>query len=332
MYCDEEWGSVRKVRYMDDIEAFARYALQYRNMKFSEDTFLSQFISEREDRHNLVQKHYKRGIQRTRTSMYETKFKITLPDSLTFMREMKILAVKDGLVIPLQLAEKLKSMSEESQKRRAVLEYVLSSKYKTYQCFLKHLVQLGEFVVPFGYSKRDDQTRSFINREGFMTDTASFYTTRDLFYELDTVNWCVDDKRNLIMYPTVSTGKEDKDNWHEHLTIGNLALNLRKKVDEELFLDEMIDAYLNLTGRRFMANADLIQLRDAFCRKHRLGDFYFKELLLHLVRNESIPYRIILSFGTVSMRKPNYDLKIVSLPKLSSNRLALYIAIEEGAR
>lgn len=329
MNCNDRWRSVRKVRYLDDIEAAARYASQYGDTAFSEEILTSHIITKRQDRHNLVQKHYKKGIQRTKKSMYETKFRITLPDTLTFLREIKILAVTDGLVRPLELAKKMKGVSIESRKRKLVMKYVLNSKYKAYECFLRHLVRLGKFVLSAEYSRRDMRARAFINRSGFLTDIVSFYTIRDLFYELDAINWYVDDENNEVIYPVVSIGEENKNRWTEQLSTKNLRLNLRKKIDEKLFLRELIEIYLNLTGRRFMINTDLLQVRDSFCSKYSLGDHYFKEMLLKLYNKKSLPYRVLLNFGSIRKRKRNYNLKIVSLPKLSSNRLALYIAIDK---
>lgn len=327
--CGEQWRSVRKVRYMDDIEASAHYALQCKNMLFSEEVLESYLINRRKDRHILVQKHYRRGIPRTKKSMYRTRFAITLPDTLTFMKAMKILSIVDGLVKPGELAEKIEGTPLESKRRSLVLEYVLRSKYKAYECFLRHLIRLGKFVIPKGCSRRDTRFRKFLHASGFLTDVVSFYTIRDLFYELDAVNWYVNPENNLIIYSTVSLGEEDEARWNEKVRIRDFTLSLHKRIDEKSFLSELLEIYLELTGRRFTVNADLLQVRDVFCSKHSLGDYYFKKLLLDQHIAENLPYRIFLNFGAMRKRKRNYGLKIVSLPKVSSNRLALYIAIEQ---
>ena len=259
--------------------------------------------------------------------MYQTGFSITLPDTLTFLKEIKVFAVENGVVQPLELAERMKNALSENQKRTLILGYVLNSKYQTYRCLLNHLEELREFRVSRLFFRRYKESSSFIKEKGFQTDIASFYTARDFLYELDIINWCID-RGDLLIFPVGYIGLKKDDMWNEHLEIGDFVLGFHKKFEDQLFLRELIEVYLNLTGRRFMANADLLQLRDQFCRKHRIGDFYFKELLLNIL-NKSKPYKISLNFGTINKRETNYALKLTSLPKLSSNRLALYIAIEE---
>lgn len=326
--CNEKWGSVRKVRYVDDIESAVQYALQHSNREFSKEAFASSLIQRRGERHNLIQKHYTREISRTKKAMYETHFSITLPDTLTFLKEIQVFAVKSGLVMPLQLTEEIKNVFDDNQKRALILRYVLNSKYKTYRCFLHHLAELEEFRIPGRFSKRDKRATCFVNENGFRTDIASFYTTRDLLYELDVVNWRMENDDLLIFFSGLN-GTKNKHSQREFGATYDSILSYRKNFDDQLFLDELVDAYLNLTGRRFMRNADLIELRDNFCRKHHIGDFYFKELLLRVLAKSHESYRILLSFGTIGARRANYGLKLTSLPRLSSNRLALYISIEE---
>jgi hypothetical protein len=328
--CEEKWGSVRKVRYFDDIETSINYSLRYEGTRFSDKIFTSEMIRRREERHNLIQKHYRRSIIRTKKSMYETKFKVTLPDTLTFLKEMKILWIEDGIVVPLDLAKEFEAASSEKEKRVLVLKYVLNSKYRAYRLFLRQLNKTKQFVIPNDYSKRDENFGAFLKRAGFFTDVASFYTIRDLFYELDAINWYIDEDDNLILYPVFSMNGRESCLWTEQIESEDFVLHLNRKVKKELFLKELVETYLNSTGRRFMINADLVEVRDKLCSKYLLGDFHFKELLLEYSGNRDIPYKIQLNFGSMKTRKRNYDLKIMSLPKLSSNRLALYITIEEA--
>jgi len=327
MECGEKWRSVRKVRYMEDIETAVNYSTKYQGQEFSGSTFAQLLVQGRMERQNLVQKHNEREISRTKKSLYQTHFGITLPDTLTFLKEIQVFSTQNGFVTPLRLSNEIQKASNEREKRKLILSYVLNSKYRTYRCLLRRLGEVQEFVISRCYFKRDRDATSFLVKNGFLTDVVSFYASRDLLYELDILNWCMSDE-GLMVYSTGVFGEQKENSFSEHINVHDSVLSFRKKFNNKVFVDELIETYLNLTGRRFMVNADLIQLRDIFCRKYRIGDFYFKELLLKAV-TENSSHKILLNFGTISKRKTNYDLKITSLPKLYSDRLALYIAIEE---
>jgi hypothetical protein len=245
------------------------------------------------------------------------------------MRAIKVLDIKKGVVEPLELSEKTLSVRQE-EKRLLILYYELNSKYRAYQAFLKKLIDLDqnhfEYLIPNGM-KRDEEATKLINKQGFATDIASFYTTRDLLYELDAINW-YDDEQGLHIYPVIPI----KRNLEDFLKLDMNTFDFHSITEAftlDSFIEGLVTVYLKQSSGRFMRTTDLVQIRDIFCKNQRMGDFQFKELLIALLKNEGSPYKVTLSFGTIAKRSTNYNLKMASLPRLSSNRLALYINIEE---
>jgi hypothetical protein len=302
-----------------------QYSIQNSGKVYSPQELVTLILDRRTDRYSVMKKHYNRIIPRTENSLYKTKFKVTMPDTLVFMREIKVLNIKNGLVEPLELSEKARSVMAE-EKRLLILYYVLNSKYKAYQGFLKRLIDTDGFLLPKGI-KRDEAATEFINKEGFATDIASFYAIRDLLYELDAINWYVDEQ-GIHIYPVMPIRRTLED----FLTLNVDSFDFHSIIEAftiDNFVEKLVETYLEASSGRFMKTVDLVQIRDLFCRDQRMGDFQFKELLLNLLKYQDSQYNVFLSFGTIAKQSSNYNLKIASLPRLSSNRLALYVNIEE---
>jgi len=325
--CSRNWKSVRKVRYYDDIEFAINYVLANKFKKFKENDFLNKLSILRQKRNNLIQKHYQYSI-RTKRSLYITKFRTTLTDTLIFLKEIKVFKIDDGIIVPLELSIEYLNYNNIYDKKAIILNYILISKYKAYICFLKHLYSLKEFRIKAQHQKRDKITRDYLSETGFNTDVVSFYTIRDLFYELGVLNWYINDDRTLVIYPTIEMNKH----YYNHKNLIKYDgdnIYLFKEINYDEFIKELEEEYLKMTNRRYRVNLNLMDLRDAVCKKYGLSDFYFSDIIFSLQNIKKTPIKISINFGYTTLRKRNYNLKLLSLPKVSSNRLGLYIKLDK---
>jgi len=329
--CTVNWGSVRKVRYLADIYSSAKYALENAESRFSPNTLRSYILTGRQHRLELIHKHYQSVLYTPvgNASSQTKQLQVTLPDTLAFLKIIGIFEIERGKVLPLPLAFRIEQVTKGSETKLALTEAVLRSKYPAYWCFLGVLNALGSLRIPRTSARRDKSLRQTLRKQGFLTDVASFYTLRDLFYELEAINWYIDFEGHETIYPVVSLtdDREKHGLWQYSISIDSSVLLYGRRVSMDAFVDTVIGSYLRLTKGRFDVEADLVSLRDDVCKELRISDEQFKEL----VRNTRFSSRGVmmrLSFGSLYHRKRNYAPKLVTLPEVSPSRLALYVRLQ----
>lgn len=330
--CSKNWGSVRKVRYLPDIYSSIKYALENVEKEFSEDLFRKYIFLGRQRRLELIHKHYQsvRYTPLGRASLTTKRLRITLPDTLTFLRNIGIFKVEKGKVHPLPLAFLLGEISNKDEANLILVKAILNCKYPAYWCFLKLLTTQGLIRIPRTFAQRNKNLRKLLWKKKILTDVASFYTLRDLFYELEIINWYIDSEGNENIYPTIAIVEREADDseWQYSFFIRSSKILYRKRVSMDSFIDAVISSYLKLTKGRFDVEANLLSLRDDVCRELKMSDQQFRELLKK-AQKYGRQVIIRLSYGSLYDKKRNYALKIVTLPEISSNRLALYIRLKK---
>lgn len=325
---------MRKVRYLTDIQSCVNYALENRWERFSEEEMREHILMGRQRRLELIHKHYQYAIYTPmgHASLETKRLKVTLPDTLAFARNIGLLEISEGKVIPLPLSLKLGRIRDSAEAKMMLVKALLTSKYPAYRCFLQLLCRRSEVTIPKALSRRDRRLRLLLEDMGFRTDVPSFYTLRDLFYELEAVNWYIDSEGNEGIYPTIAFAENGvgHDAWKHCLSIDSSTLLFQRKTPKALFARRLIDSYLRLTRRRFDVEADLMSLRDHVCRELNISDQDFSRLLLETRRRHDAQITIRLSFGPVQDRKRGYASKIITLPQVASDRLALYVRLSRS--
>lgn len=330
--CTRDWGSVRKVRYLADIYSSVEYGLENAEKAFSEDAFRKCIFRGRQHRLELIHKHYQRVFYTPMGSAsLETKrLQITLSDTLTFLKNIGIFEVKNGKIHPGSLAFQLRQISNRNEGTQALIEAILKSKYPAYWCFLKTLSERKSIRIPRGYIRRDENLRRWLSEQGFFTDVASFFTLRDIFYELRAINWYIDpeDQESIYSACQFADGEVNQSEWQYSFSVGSRRIFCGRKISMDSFIKGLISSYLKLTGDRFDVEANLLSLRDDVCKFFIISDQQFSELLLDAQKMHETPVIIKLSFGSLYDNKRNYGLKITTLPEVSPSRLAMYIRLK----
>lgn len=326
--CSKSWKSVRKVRYLVDIYSSLRFALQNEGKVFSKDLFRNYIIHGRRHRLELIHKHF-RSVTYTpidHTNLTKKNLRVTLPDTLTFMKNIKIFKIHDGKVAVLPLSRQLTKTVSQDKANLKIARAILTSKYLAYRCFLLRLNLCKSLKIPKSRAYRNQDLRSFLRERGFNTDVASFYTIRDLFYELGLINWYIDFKGDEIIYPTsiLSKSNERINDWQLSTKLDSLKLFYLKRISIKKFSETLERVYLSLTGGRFDREADLLSVRDRVCETLQISDQQFTKLVQLAKKSLISNLIIILNYGSIRFKKRNYGLKIYTLPQVSSNKLALY--------
>jgi len=98
--CSQRWGSVRKVRYLPDIFSSIKFAVENSNQEFSEDLFRKYIFLGRQHRLELIHKHYQsaRYTPMGIANLATKRLKITLPDTLTFLKNIGIFEIREKKV------------------------------------------------------------------------------------------------------------------------------------------------------------------------------------------------------------------------------------------
>jgi hypothetical protein len=317
MNCHENWRSVRKVKYFDDIYYSIRFFYENEGAIFDENDYISGLIKNREKRNVSILKHHSRLGISTRIAMRKSKFSVTMSDTKTFYKNVNVADLSSNTVICGLFYDDVTNIEDAEEIKKLITINILNSKYGAYYCFINYLIDNNEFIISSEYKKRDKSFREYLKSWGINTDVPSFYTIRDLFYELSIINWYVDDDDDMIIYPVINM-ENDSD-----------KIEFRyKDINISEFLRELVETYLNSTQRRFNVEKSIIEIRDVICYKYKISDYAFKQLLIKSVKNKD-NYIIQLNFGRFLNPKRNYGLKMMTLPSVYEGRLGLYIRIKD---
>lgn len=327
--CLETWGSVRKVRYLADIKSAVEYVSENVGRKFDSNILRNVILLGRQKRLELIHKHFQSVFYTPigRASLQTNKLRVTMPDTLTFLKNAGILEVNNGVVMRSRLAEQLRDKISENESRYIFVKALLESKYHAYGCFLRLLQTRGSIKIPKALAGRHKNLRNELRKQGVNTDVASFYTIRDLFYELGAINWYVDTEGNENIFSTVKITTENEiSGWRYSFPIDGWRLLCHRRITSLLFMNALADSYFEITGDRVGVEASLISVRDSVCKRLEISDQQFRESLEE-VRTSERRFTIKLSFGSVYEKKRNYGLKMTTLPSITSERLALYMRL-----
>jgi hypothetical protein len=331
--CTKAWGSVRKIRYLVDVKSAADYIWEYRDKEFDSNILRDFILLGRQKRLELIHKHFQSVLYMPlgRSSLQTEKLRITMPDTLTFLKNIGILHLRNGCVSLSPLAEQLREILVNDNARLLLIEALIGSKYSAYWCLLVLLQTRTTVEIPKALARRGVNLGKELRRQGVYTDVPSFYTLRDLFYELEAVNWCMDSEGNERIYSVIEITQDEtkRRDWQYSFRIGDLILLYRRKIDINLFVTTLVDSYLELTSERFDVETSLISVRDSVCSRLKISDQQFKELIEE-ARKVSKNVVIRLSYGSMYGKKRNYGLKITTLPNITSERLAMYIRLKRS--
>ncbi len=325
MISNDYWGSVRKVRYYKDIINTINFAIKNENKIFNEVEFRKYVVDYRKKDMDIITRHYSKINTKSIRTLNNSKFDVTLPDTLTFFKNTNFFKISCNKITLQKGAMEIKN-NNSVETLNIIIKYILQSKYKAYVKYILNLININEFST--NYRKRDKKFREIINSKGFKTDTASFYTIRDILYELRLLNWYMDDAGYLKVYPTCDITNNKNEEYYDKIIVDEQIILYNKRINKERFKLSIINNYLNYT-HRYGLEMSLIKLRDLVCRELLIDDIKFKENINDLY-GEDVTSQIVLTFGTMIKQQLNYGLKILNLPKLSNSRFALYIRINNG--
>lgn len=329
--CTGDWASVRKVRYKQDIYSAARY-ISDASDRYSAEGLRKAILAGRGARFGLIEKHYRSSLYSPVAPGSEgTKLSITLSDSLAFFKRIGIIARIEGKVVATPFAKRLAGLSRPSSRQEDMLiaRAVMNSGYVAYTCWLRTLNAHGEATIPASLAGRQERLRDKLKDQGFFTDVASFFAIRDLFYELELCNWQVGDDGNELIYPTALVSHRIDGDWEHAVPLSpDETLLVRRKVRRDQFVQELRKAYLLSTRDRFGVEADILGVRDVVCKRLRISDQHFRDLIIEAVSERPAGFQIRLNYGTVTKKRRNYGLKILSLPMISANRIATFVRLD----
>jgi hypothetical protein len=231
-----------------------------------------------------------RGLDKLRTSFQElTK------DNVSFLRKTGLLETTGGRM---RLSARAKHLLRSWRRgnvdgvMKAIIRTILCSSYIAYIRFLLNLQDKnGIFKLPVGGDKRSATSplRASLNRSGFRTDIASFYTIRDLFSDFGLINTVVDrTKEHEIIFLTskITRSPSIGRGFRDHLYVKANTIHYGKVVPIRLFCKELVAGYASISDN-WGKWVRLIDLRDAVTVKLRITDDYFNDELVTLLRNQS---------------------------------------------
>ncbi len=219
--------------------------------------------------------------------------------------------------------------SQSDRPVQPVLRFLFSSPYKAYYEFVRAMISnKGELtLLPALYGRQDSEAlRDYMKAKGFLTDVASFFTLRDLYYDIGILNWFRNTKDRIErIYLT-----------NQILNYSSLFSDLEKRELASLelrgvALDQFWRTILNVYSESGVLGnyANLLELRDRVCYQLRLSDQSFSQLLrgIREVASES-GYRIAFASTPLLTRLPmGYVVKLENLPKAELDLLATRLRI-----
>lgn len=324
MNCKEKWGSVRKVRYLVDIFSTIHYTKNNLNEKHDLEKFLNEIIKGRIEREKKIVINYNKSSISTQKGIFNTHFSKTAPDTIVFMKNINVLKLNDSII---QKTEYMNLNGKDMHEY--IIKNIIDSKYRAYGCLLQHLYHNNEILLRKDKLKRNKETALYLKDLNINTDVASFYTMRDLLYELGIINWLILKEGNMILFPTSTNKKPNDYLWQDKITLNNYDLYYNKLISEKEFESTLVKAYLKNANNKFNVEGDLIAIRDDVCYEFRISDVTFKNQLLNYYNLSDKNYQIRLNFGYMEHKKQNYNLKMLNLPQITNNQLALYLRMRE---
>jgi len=334
------WGSVRKVRYLDDIFALVKFATEHDGRQFVLEEFIRLLKSIRAKREALRVQLFQGGPRRALRSLgrSETKsYGSIAPDVLAFAKAIGIMQLEGSEVVcpnyVRQIAALIDPSRSEAQKR--VITLILDSKYRAYQKLLQRLQELGGSLLLSSKDEgapRGTSLRIYLRRQGILTDSASFYTMRDLLYNLELLNWTTNSasKSEELYLTSALTGRNERVGraFEETIRLQGSILHFHPLVGMQEFATSLLDSYSLLTQSRMGQLVQILDIREIVSAKLHISDQQFSDLLLRLHRESLGPFRLELSEGTIPYRAGLLT-KAPSLPSIREGALLTYCRLRK---
>jgi len=331
------WGSVRKVRFESQLMWLIKYAVENDGNIFSENDIQSIIEKDRANREAIRLKITQTGWRRAlRHFGAQISYKSLVKDTIAFAKGVGIFTISKGRVsCPLRIKE-LYSHQKFSQKEyeSGIISLLLNSKYRAYSLFLRRLQDTnGHFYIPLAFKNRSriSGLPEFLKSNGFLTDVASFYTIRDLLYDLGLINWRISSENccehiflTCQIVPSVSVAS---DNYEDRINLDDgLTLLYNKKLNTLEFEEVLSRNYLSLSRQQWGVIVDLLELREKVTEEICISDKQFNKIILQTMVGKTITAE--LSQGTISF-KPSSGLLIKALncPVIGDGIYATYIRV-----
>lgn len=258
-------------------------------------------------------------------------------DNLSFLRRLGLVKVEGKRLVLPTASKRLLSLWKDGQVdvvRRLVTVRILSSGYVAYLQFLVNLERIGgSFRLLAHGQKRTaaSPVRRRLQDAGFKTDVASFYTLRDLLYDLQLVNFVVDtDKKSETIFLTSKLTQAGKKStgFRRSLMVKGYRISFDRCVSEPAFCASLIEGYkaLSAVWARWVG---LLNLRDAVTIRLGITDQAFDDLLLRILKEDLCDgFKVEGSAGYRSSKRTYGSIiKSKKMPLMPGNRPVQYVAI-----
>jgi hypothetical protein len=324
-----DWGSVRKIRSVTEIRLLV-------------DSVASQSegVTTEELRSRFQALRLGRQKERFRLTTYYNPALLVAPAAKALdylVRDLVSFAVVTGIFrksnqryVAGPRTAQLKTVlnAKREKKIRGILQFLTQSPYKAYHGFLRALAgHQGEINVPPSLATRRDLpgVKEYMKTMGFLTDVASFFALRDLYYDMALLNWFRDENRKQEHF--YITNEIWLVNDLLRINPSKDLENIAPKVSPELFWETLLDEYNRAGPVGHYAN--LIQIRDSVCYRLRMSDANFAALLASIEKITSREgYSVALASTPLVSRLPmGYIVKIGALPRIQGSDPATRIRI-----
>ncbi|SRR6266568_651769 len=316
-----QWGSVRKVRTVDEIASLLLLSTKKGSIDFEE--LRKSIVKARVDQATVYLVTRRRRVKNLAELYDDPRALTTLAeDRRAFAKGVGIWIDSKGLMQLTALGSSIKAALLNKNDRNVVLLNLLfESRYKAYRLFIERLAKLGgKFIIPSVYASRKKETgaREYLASKGFFTDLPSFHTIKELFYDFQVVNWRVEPKRGSeTIFLTRGIHQ-----YHEVPLVQRLMKNIKGKVPlSEVDLTEFVSCFdLAIKALNFETDAyhDIISIRDEVCERLLISDQSFAKLLQKATSTKSrFRNRLFVGVGPLVDDLPmGYAQKLRTLPEL----------------
>lgn len=334
---EKRWGSVRKVRFKSQLMDLINYAVENDGRIFSKNDIQSIIEKDRANREairlKITQTGWRRALQHFGAQI---SYKSLVKDTIAFAKGVGIFIVKKGKIFCTSRIKELYSRQKISQKEyeKGIIALLLNSKYKAYSLFLKHLQKInGHFHIPLNFKSRSKSSGlpAFLKNNGFLTDVASFYTIRDLFYDFGLINWRINSKGGFehifLTCQIVSSDLAITTNYEDKVKLNDGSVLIYNKKLCNLEFEKVVSRnYLSLSKQRWGVIVDLLELRERVTEEICISDDQFNKLIVKMINGKNV--KAELSQGTISF-KPSSGLLIKALncPVIGEGIYATYIRL-----
>jgi hypothetical protein len=330
------WGSVRKVRFASQLMRLIKYAVENDGRIFSENDIESIIEEDRANREairlKITQTGWRRALRHFRA---QVSYKSLVKDTIAFAKGVGIFSLREERIFCSPQTKELYSRQRVSQTEyeKGIITLLLNSKYKAYRLFLTHLQDnKGHFYIPLNYRSRSKSSglRSFLKSNGFLTDVASFYTIRDLLYDLGLINWRINsesDSEHIFLTCKIVSSDAVELIYENKVRLEDESMLIYNKRLQSLeFEDTVSRNYLSLSQQQWGVIVDLLELRERVTEEICISDHQFNKLIVGLEAGTTVTAE--LSQGTISF-KPSSGLLIKALncPVIGDEIYATYIRL-----